>query len=57
MLSVCAIRLHTDEVAERLRQWTANPLCSAHVGSNPILIGLSEFYGVKHGDISMSASC
>ncbi len=28
-----------DEVAERLRRWTANPLCSARVGSNPILVG------------------
>ena len=30
--------LHTDEVAERLRRWTANPMCSARVGSNPILV-------------------
>ena len=29
----------TDEVAEWLRRWTANPLCSARVGSNPILVG------------------
>ena len=28
----------TDEVAEWLRRWTANPLCSARVGSNPILV-------------------
>ncbi len=29
---------HTDqdEVAEWLRRWTANPLCSARMGSNPI---------------------
>ena len=27
-----------DEVAEWLRRWTANPLCSIHVGSNPILV-------------------
>ena len=25
-----------DEVAEWLRRWTANPMCSARVGSNPI---------------------
>ncbi len=25
-----------DEVAEWLRRWTANPLCSARMGSNPI---------------------
>ncbi len=27
-----------DEVAEWLRRWTANPLCSARMGSNPILV-------------------
>ena len=26
-------------MAEWLRRWTANPLCSARVGSNPILVG------------------
>ena len=30
-----------DEVAEWLRRWTANPLCSARVGSNPILVDWS----------------
>ena len=30
--------LTCDEVAEWLRRWTANPLCSARVGSNPILV-------------------
>ena len=25
-------------MAERLRRWTANPMCSARVGSNPILV-------------------
>ena len=30
---------HTDEVAEWLRRWTANPMGSARVGSNPILVG------------------
>ena len=30
--------LPADGVAEWLRRWTANPLCSARVGSNPILI-------------------
>ena len=29
--------LAQDEVAEWLRRWTANPLGSARVGSNPIL--------------------
>ena len=28
----------TDEVAEWLRRWTANPLGSARVGSNPIFV-------------------
>ena len=32
-----------DEVAEWLRRWTANPMCSARVGSNPILV--VEFFG------------
>ena len=31
-------RLHDDKVAEWLRRWTANPMCSARVGSNPILV-------------------
>ena len=37
-----AILLHTceDEVAEWLRRWTANPLWSPRVGSNPILVEL-----------------
>ena len=30
--------LTSDEVAEWLRRWTANPMCSARVGSNPILV-------------------
>src|SRR4029434_10203715 len=29
----------SEEVAEWLRRCTANPLCSAGVGSNPILVG------------------
>ena len=32
------IPLIKDEVAEWLRRWTANPMCSARVGSNPILV-------------------
>lgn len=30
--------LQADEVAEWLRRWTANPMCYARVGSNPILV-------------------
>ena len=30
----------SDEVAEWLRRWTANPLGIARVGSNPILVAL-----------------
>ena len=33
-----SLRHEPDEVAEWLRRWTANPLCSARVGSNPILV-------------------
>ena len=32
---------HRDTVAERLRRWTANPMCSARVGSNPT--GVARF--------------
>lgn len=34
--------LSHDEVAERLRHWTANPMCSTRVGSNPIHV--DEFF-------------
>ena len=30
-----------DEVAEWLRRWTANPLCSARVGSNPTFVDVA----------------
>ena len=33
-----------DEVAEWLRRWTANPMCSARVGSNPILVGINFYF-------------
>ena len=36
-LCIALARRH-DEVAEWLRRWTANPLGSARVGSNPILV-------------------
>ena len=45
-----------DEVAEWLRRWTANPLCSAHVGSNPILIKCSFFLGDFSGGLYGKAS-
>ena len=35
---------YTDEVAEWLRRWTANPMGSARVGSNPILVVTFEKY-------------
>ena len=38
--------LTCDEVAEWLRRWTANPLCSARVGSNPILVDWLSLWGV-----------
>ena len=31
---------YVDEVAEWLRRWTANPMGSARMGSNPILVGI-----------------
>ena len=33
-----------DEVAEWLRRWTANPLGSARVGSNPILVAKRQLF-------------
>ena len=41
---VCDIVKTRDEVAEWLRRWTANPLCSARVGSNPTLVVLWIFF-------------
>ena len=35
-----------DEVAEWLRRWTANPMCYARVGSNPILV--ATFWLFRH---------
>ena len=39
---LCVRFVMRDEVAEWLRRWTANPMCSARVGSNPILVELFE---------------
>ena len=36
-----------DEVTEWLRCWTANPMCSARMGSNPILVGNQPFCRFK----------
>ena len=33
-----------DEVAEWLRRWTANPMGSARVGSNPILVDILKHF-------------
>ena len=49
----CSEHLH-DEVAEWLRRWTANPLGSARVGSNPILVGW--FYGVMVSTLDFESS-
>ena len=45
-----------DEVAEWLRRWTANPLGSARVGSNPILVGRLRFYGVMVSTLDFESS-
>ena len=46
------ISVSHDEVAEWLRRWTANPMCSARMGSNPILVG--SFKDVFwHGNLTM----
>ena len=44
-----------DEVAEWLRRWTANPLGSARVGSNPILVA-NRFYGVMVSTLDFESS-
>ena len=38
MGTLFTLELMHDEVAEWLRRWTANPMGSARVGSNPILV-------------------
>ena len=45
-----------DEVAEWLRRWTANPLGSARVGSNPILVEPLRFYGVMVSTLDFESS-
>ena len=45
-----------DEVAEWLRRWTANPLGSARVGSNPILVARLRFYGVMVSTLDFESS-
>ena len=43
-----------DEVAEWLRRWTANPLGSARVGSNPILVDLFwEFWTIFNASFTV----
>ena len=39
-----------DEVAEWLRRWTANPLGSPRVGSNPILVERNIFNDFEYSD-------
>ena len=36
---------HCDRVAEWLRRWTANPIRSPCVGSNPIPVGIFPYRG------------
>ena len=44
-----------DKVAEWLRRWTANPLCSARVGSNPILVVLFFFLFTSRSDLLLDS--
>ena len=47
----------SDEVAEWLRRWTANPLGSARVGSNPIFVAIPlRFYGVMVSTLDFESS-
>ena len=49
-----AIDFNDDEVAEWLRRWTANPMGSARVGSNPILV-VCFFFVFFLFDVSLHA--
>ena len=49
-------RNYVDEVAEWLRRWTANPLGSARVGSNPILVATLRFYDVMVSTLDFESS-
>ena len=44
MLYRPSVDFNDDEVAEWLRRWTANPMGSARVGSNPILVVCFFFF-------------
>ena len=44
----------SDKVAEWLRRWTANPMGSARVGSNPILV--ESFYALESSKVRKSTS-
>ena len=54
------IKYAADEVAEWLRRWTANPLGSARVGSNPIFVdnflclGVSTEMAIKKKNCRLS---
>ena len=59
----CSVLKQQDEVAEWLRRWTANPLGSARVGSNPILVDVfylhicsyeGVYYKSTHSDLIKS---
>ena len=48
--------LHDDKVAEWLRRWTANPMCSARAGSNPILVDIFAHTWVREAKKNLSAT-
>ena len=52
MMSITLAQRKRDEVAEWLRRWTANPLGSARVGSNPILV---EVFGILAENVRVHA--
>ena len=56
-VQLTALKLCGDEVAEWLRRWTANPLGSARVGSNPIFVASPHwFYGVMVSTLDFESS-
>ena len=54
---MCCRSERADEVAEWLRRWTANPLGSARVGSNPILVVIFFYFFAAFCQIEAQQIC
>ena len=58
LLTIVSVLGQIDEVAEWLRRWTANPLCSARVGSNPTFVDFffNFFFALLQGSLYVMVS-